>query len=164
MRYFECTWLVSNSNWTSFELSPWVWQAQLSPTASVDDITELCFIFFDVTKLPWQVLMIAESKLQPDDPLLMGLGRGEVFNWQPKLRNLFIYDESSSRFECSASVHRLASADGSMVTQGTQFNYDTDSIHCRGPDKNGQIFPIMHNWACAPAETKWLLPGWNSAL
>ena len=41
MRYFECTWLVSISNWTSFELSPWVWQAQLSPTASVDDITEL---------------------------------------------------------------------------------------------------------------------------
>ena len=39
---------------------------------------------------------------------------------------------------CSASVHRLASADGSMVS--TQFNY-TDSIHCRGPDKNGQIFP-----------------------
>ena len=27
-RYFECTWLVSISNWTSFELSPWVWQAQ----------------------------------------------------------------------------------------------------------------------------------------
>ena len=24
----------------------------------------------------------------------------------------------------------------------------TDSIHYRGPDKNGQIFPIMHNWAC----------------
>ena len=65
--------------------------------------------------------------------------------------------ESSSRLECSASVHRLASADGSMVTQ---FNY-TDSIHCRGPDKNEQIFPIMHNWTCAPAETKWQLPGWT---
>ena len=38
----------------------------------------------------------------------------------------------------------------------------TDSINCRVPDKNWQIFPIMHNWACAPAETKWLLPGWNS--
>ena len=62
----------------------------------------------------------------------MGLGQGYVTNWQPKLRNLFIYDESSSRFVCSASVHRLASADGSMVS--TQFNY-TDSIHCRGPDK-----------------------------
>ena len=160
MRYFECTWLVSISNWTSFELSPWVWQAQLSPTASVDDITELCFVFFDEIKLPWQVLTIAKSKLQPDDPLLMGLGQGYVSNWQPKLRNLCIYDESSSRFECSASVHRLASADGPMVTQ---FNY-TDSIQCWGPDKNGQIFPIMHNWACAPAETKWLLLGWNSVF
>ena len=56
MRYFECTWLVSISNWTSFELSPWAWQAQLSPTASVDDITELCFVFFDEILLPWQVL------------------------------------------------------------------------------------------------------------
>ena len=155
-----CTWLVSISNWTSFELSPWVWQAQLSPTASVDDKTEPCLVFFDEIMLPWQVLMIAKSKLQPDDPRLMGLGQGKVSNWQPKLRNLFINDESSSRFVCSGSVHRQASADGSMVTQLT----DTDSIHCRGPDKNGEIFPIMHNWACAPAETRWLLPWWNSAF
>ena len=47
MIYLACTWLVSISNWTSFELSLWVWQAQLSPTASVDDITELCLVFFD---------------------------------------------------------------------------------------------------------------------
>ena len=76
MRYLACTWLVSISNWTSFELSPWVWQAQLSPTASVDDITELFLVFFDEIMLPWQVLKIAKSKLQPDDPLLMGLGQG----------------------------------------------------------------------------------------
>ena len=76
MRFFECTWLVSISNWTNFELSPWIWQAQLSPTASVDDKTELCFVFFDEIVLPWQVLKIAKSKLQPDDPLLMGLGQG----------------------------------------------------------------------------------------
>ena len=60
----------------TFELSPWVWQAQLSPTASVDDIIELCLVFFDEIMLPWQVLKIAKSKLQPDDPLLMGLGQG----------------------------------------------------------------------------------------
>ena len=102
MRYFECTWFVSISNWTSFELSPWVWQAQLSPTASVDDIIELCLVFFDEIMLPWQVLKIAKSKLQPDDPLNS---------------NLLINNESSSSFVCSASVHRQASADGSMVTQ-----------------------------------------------
>ena len=56
----------------------------------------------------------------------MGPGQGLVSNWQPKLRNLFIYDEISSRFVCSASVHKLASADGSM---DTQFNY-ADKIHC----------------------------------
>ena len=49
---------------------------QLSPTASVEDTIELCFVFFDEIMLPWQVLKIAKSKLQPDDPLLMGLGRG----------------------------------------------------------------------------------------
>ena len=76
MRYFECTWFVSISNWTSLELSLWVWQAQLSTTASVDDITELCFVIVDEIVLPWQVLKIAKSKLQPDDPLLMGLGQG----------------------------------------------------------------------------------------
>ena len=31
-------------------------RAQLSPTASVDDITELCLVFFDEIVLPWQVL------------------------------------------------------------------------------------------------------------
>ena len=42
----------------------------------MDDITELCLVFFDEIMLPWQVLKIEKSKLQPDDPLLMGLGQG----------------------------------------------------------------------------------------
>ena len=78
MRYLACTCFFSIPNWTSFELSLWVWQAQLLPTASVDDIIELCLVFFDEIILPWQVLKIAKSKLQPDDPLLMGLGQGYV--------------------------------------------------------------------------------------
>ena len=45
-------------------------------TASMDDITELCFALFDEIMLPWQALKIAKSKSQPDDPLLMGLGHG----------------------------------------------------------------------------------------
>ena len=34
------------------------------------------FVIFDEIIMPWQVLKIAKSKLQPDDPLLMGLGQG----------------------------------------------------------------------------------------
>ena len=44
-------------------LSPWI------------DITELCFVFDEII-LPGQVLMIAKSKLQPDDPLFNGSRSG----------------------------------------------------------------------------------------
>ena len=45
----------------------------------MDDITELCFVFFDEIMLPLQVLKIAKSKLQPDDPLINGSKSGISF-------------------------------------------------------------------------------------